>query len=83
GPVSSYGPQAYEAANIILTGVQKAGTADRAAIVDAVRQTKDFKGILGIPITFDEKGDVAGGQIFIFRVKDGKFVQDRLIKTRA
>jgi len=83
GPVSSYGPQAYEAANIILTGVQKAGKADRAAIVDAVRQTKDYTGILGIPITFDEKGDVAGGQIFIFRVKDGKFVQDRLIKTRA
>jgi len=83
GAVSSYGPQAYEAANIILTAIQKVGKADRAAIRDAIRQTKDYKGILGIPITFDEKGDVAGGQIFIFRVKDGKFVQDRLIKTRA
>jgi branched-chain amino acid transport system substrate-binding protein len=83
GPVSSYGPQAYEAANVILTAIQQVGKADRAAIVDAVRQTKDYQGILGIPITFNEKGDVAGGQIFIFRVKDGQFVQDRMIKTRA
>jgi branched-chain amino acid transport system substrate-binding protein len=83
GPVSSYGPQAYEAANIILTGAQKVGSPDRVAIRDTVRQTKEYKGILGIPITFDAKGDVAGGTIFIFRVKDGAFVQDKMISTRA
>ena len=82
GAVSSYGPQAYEAANIILTAIQKVGKADRAAIRDAIRQTKDYKGILGIPITFDAKGDVAGGTIFVFRVREGKFVQDKVIKTR-
>jgi branched-chain amino acid transport system substrate-binding protein len=82
GAVSSYGPQAYEAANVILTAVQKVGSADRVAIRDAVRQTKDFKGILGIPITFDPKGDVSGGTIFVFRVKDGKFTQDKTITTR-
>jgi branched-chain amino acid transport system substrate-binding protein len=83
GPVSSYGPQAYEAANIILTGLQKVGNPDRAAVRDAVRQTRDYQGVLGIPITFDQKGDVAGGQIFVFRVKDGQLVQDRLIKTHV
>jgi branched-chain amino acid transport system substrate-binding protein len=83
GPVSSYGPQAYEAANLILTALQKVGKPERAAVRDAVRQTRDYQGVLGIPITFDDKGDVAGGQIFVFRVKDGKLVQDRLIKTRA
>ena len=83
GPVSSYGPQAYEAANIILSAIERAGKADRAAIRDAVRQTKDYKGILRIPITLDGKGDVAGGQIFIFRVKNDQFVQDRLIRVRA
>lgn len=82
GAVSSYGPQAYEAANIILTAINKVGKADRAAIRDAIRQTRDYKGILGIPITYDDKGDVAGGKIFVFRVKDGKFVQDRLVQTR-
>jgi branched-chain amino acid transport system substrate-binding protein len=83
GPVSSYGPQAYEAANIILTGIQNAGSQDRVAVRDAVRQTKDYKGILGIPISFDAKGDIAGGTIFIFRVKDDKFVQDKMISTRS
>jgi branched-chain amino acid transport system substrate-binding protein len=83
GPVSSYGPQAYEAANIILTAAQKVGSTDRAAVRDAVRQTKEYQGILGVPITFNEKGDVAGGTIFIFRVKDGAFVQDKVISTRT
>jgi branched-chain amino acid transport system substrate-binding protein len=83
GSVASYGPQAYEAANVILTAIQKVGKADRAAIRDAVRQTRDYKGILGVPISFDAKGDIAGGTIFVFLVKDGKFVQDRPIRTRS
>ena len=37
GPVSSYGPLAYEAANIILEAIKKVGKPDRAAIRDAVR----------------------------------------------
>jgi branched-chain amino acid transport system substrate-binding protein len=82
GSVSSYGPQAYEAANVILTAIQGVGKADRSAVRDAVRQTKDYKGILGIPISFDSKGDIAGGTIYVFRVKDGKFAQDQQIKTR-
>ena len=69
GPVSSYGPLAYEATNIILEAVKKAGKPDRAAIRDAVRATKEYKGILGFPSSFDDKGDVAGGVIFVYQVK--------------
>ena len=58
GPVSSYGPLAYEATNIILSAIEKVGKLDRAAIRDAVRATEDYTGILGFPITFDDKGDV-------------------------
>jgi branched-chain amino acid transport system substrate-binding protein len=83
GAVSSYGPQAYEAANIILTAISTSGKTDRPGIRDAVRQTKDFKGILGVPITFNEKGDVAGGKIYIFKVQGEKFVQDKIVQTRA
>jgi len=83
GAVSSYGPQAYEGANIILTAINKVGKADRAAIRDAIRATKDYKGILGIPITFDDKGDPQGGTIFVFKVVGDKFVQDTVIKTRG
>ena len=81
GAFASYGPLAYEAANIIIDGIRRAGKADRAAVRDAVRNTKDFKGILGVPITFDDKGDVAGGLIWMYQVKGDKFVQVKVIKT--
>jgi branched-chain amino acid transport system substrate-binding protein len=62
GALSSYGPLAYEGANILLTAIQKVGKMDRSAIRDAVRATNNYQGILGVPITFDDKGDVKGAQ---------------------
>ena len=75
GTLSSYGPLAYEGASILLTAIQKVGKMDRAAIRDAVRATTDYKGILGVPITFDDKGDVKGAQIYIYQVKGDHFEQ--------
>ena len=75
GTLSSYGPLAYEAANILLTAIQKVGKADRAAIRDAVRATSNFQGILGVPLTFDEKGDVKGANVYIYQVKGDGFEQ--------
>jgi branched-chain amino acid transport system substrate-binding protein len=82
GPLSSYGPLAYEGANIILSAIQKVGKADRAAVRDAVRATKDFKGILGVPISFDGKGDVAGGVIYVYQVKNNTFEQVKTIVVK-
>jgi branched-chain amino acid transport system substrate-binding protein len=82
GPVSSYGPLAYEAANIILEAIKKVGQADRAAVRDAVRATKSYRGMLGIPISFDEKGDVAGGVIYFYRVKGTGFEQIKAITVK-
>jgi branched-chain amino acid transport system substrate-binding protein len=82
GPVSSYGPLAYEAANIILEAIKKVGKADRAAVRDAVRATKNYKGILGIPISFDDKGDVAGGVIYFYQVKGSGFEQIKTIVVK-
>jgi len=82
GPVSSYGPLAYEAANIILEAIKKVGKADRAAVRDAVRATKSYKGILGMPIAFDDKGDVAGGVIYFYQVKGSGFEQVKAITVK-
>ena len=82
GPVSSYGPLAYEAANIILEAIKKVGKADRAAVRDAIRATKNYQGILGVPITFDDKGDVAGGVIFVYQVKGTGFEQIKTIVVK-
>jgi branched-chain amino acid transport system substrate-binding protein len=82
GPVSSYGPLAYEAANIILEATKKVGKADRAAIRDAVRATKGHEGILGVPISFDQKGDVEGGVIYFYQVKGTGFEQIKSIVVK-
>ena len=75
GPVSSYGPLAYEATNILLTAIQRVGSPDRAAIRDAVRATKDYEGLLGNPVSFNDKGDVDTQNIYIYQVKGLDFVQ--------
>ena len=82
GTLSSYGPLAYEGANIILEAIKKAGKADRAAVRDAIRGTKNYRGVLGVPITFDEKGDVAGGVIFVYQVKGTGFEQIKTIVVK-
>jgi branched-chain amino acid transport system substrate-binding protein len=82
GPLSSYGPLAYEAANIILEAVKKSGKADRAAVRDAVRATRNYQGVLGVPLTFDDKGDVAGGMIFVYQVKGLGFQQVKTIVVK-
>jgi branched-chain amino acid transport system substrate-binding protein len=75
GPVSSYGPLAYEAANILLGAIQKVGKPDREAIRDAVRATKGFQGALGVSVTFNAKGDVDTQNIYIYQVKGPDFIQ--------
>ncbi len=82
GTLSSYGPLAYEAANILLEAIKKVGKPDRAAIQDAVRATKNYEGILGVPISFDAKGDVAGGVIFVYQVKGTAFEQVKIIVVK-
>ncbi len=82
GQLSSYGPLAYEAANIMLEAVKKAGKADRAAVRDAVRATQNYKGVLGVPISFDKKGDVTGGLIFLYQVKGMGFEQVKMLVVK-
>lgn len=82
GALSSYGPLAYEAANIILEAVKRVGKTDRAAVRDAVRSTKDYRGALGVPLTFDARGDVAGGAIYVYQVKGAGFEQIKTIVVK-
>ena len=73
GPVSSYGPLAYEATNILLGAIEKVGQRDRAAIRDAVRATENYTGILGFPISFDDKGDVTSANVYVYQVRGTGF----------
>ena len=85
GPYSAY---AYDAANIIIDAIRKAGkidtstslsingehsrTIDRQSILAQVKGIKDFPGVVGVT-NFDAKGDSTIGLIGVFRVKNQVF----------
>ncbi|HTG82281.1 MAG TPA: branched-chain amino acid ABC transporter substrate-binding protein [Geobacteraceae bacterium] len=73
GEPGVYSIYAYDAANILLTAIQKAGTTDGAKVVDAIRGI-DYNGALG-HIRFNEKGDVKESPYVVWKVEGGKFKQ--------
>lgn len=71
GSLSGFGPPAYEATKILLGAMEKAaadGDITRQEVMKLVAGTKDYKGILGFPVSFDSKGDLKGGATYIFKV---------------
>ena len=73
GPIGAYSAYAYEATSIAAWTIRKAGTADRAAVLAAMKHLKDYPGLFG-PQNFDEKGDSRVRDIGIFTVRGGVFV---------
>ncbi|HAH20776.1 MAG: hypothetical protein A2Y00_02790 [Omnitrophica WOR_2 bacterium GWF2_43_52] len=69
GPYSAY---AYDAANIIIDAIRRAGKSGRQAILAHVRLTKNFPGVVGVT-NFDQKGDSTIELIGVFRVKNQAF----------
>ena len=78
GALSGFGPPAYEAMNILLTAIDQAaadGDITREEVVEKLHQIKNYKGILGFPVTFDSKGDLEGGATYFFKVSGNDFKQ--------
>lgn len=69
---SSWAALAYDATYVVADAMEEAGSTDRAAVADAIRQTSDFDGVSGT-IGFDEDGNRVG-ELTFQRVEDGKFV---------
>jgi branched-chain amino acid transport system substrate-binding protein len=66
-----YAPQGYDAFNIFVEAMKRAGSTDPAKFLPEVAKT-DYNGITG-PIRFDEKGDLKDGPITIFKAVGGKW----------
>jgi len=78
GSLSGFGPPAYEAMNILLTAIDlaaKDGKITRSEVISKLAAIKEYKGILGFPITFDEKGDLLGSATYYFKVNGMNFDQ--------
>ncbi len=70
GPYSIY---AYDAANIILTAMQRTGTTDGLTVADYISKNT-FQGAFG-EISFDKNGDVTKAPYVVWQVRGGKFVE--------
>jgi branched-chain amino acid transport system substrate-binding protein len=73
GEPGVYSIYAYDAANIILQAIQKAGATDGKQVIPAIRAI-DYNGALG-HIQFDAKGDVKESPYVVWKVESGKWKQ--------
>jgi len=66
-----YTVEAYDAANVLIEAVRRAGTADREAVLREVARTKDYPGASG-SITFAPDGERLDPVIDFYVVKQGE-----------
>ncbi len=67
----------YEAAKVALLAIERAGTKDRARILEEVSKIKDYDGLFGT-WSFDENGDTSLTIIIVNIVQNGIFVFEKL-----
>jgi branched-chain amino acid transport system substrate-binding protein len=73
GEPGVYSIYAYDATNILLKGIEKAGATDGKKLIPAIRAI-DYNGALG-HIQFDAKGDVKESPYVVWKVEGDKFKQ--------
>lgn len=72
GPIGAYASYVYEATQLALEVIRRAGQKDRRVVLAAMREVEQYPGILGVH-TFDEKGDTTLRTIGLYEVRDGRF----------
>ena len=70
-PPSAFAALGFDAFNMVIDAIKRAGSADPKAIRDALAVTKDYEGVTGI-ITLDLNGDAVKDAI-IRKVENGEF----------
>lgn len=70
-PIQLYAPYCYDAVNVMIAAMQKAGSAEPAKYLPELGKV-EHNGVTA-KITFDEKGDLKGGAITLYQVQQGKW----------
>lgn len=78
GEIKQYAPFFYDGANVIITSMVKADSADPAKYLPEMQKIS-YDGATG-HIEFDDKGDRKNAEITIFTLKDGKVVPIAVVK---
>ena len=77
--VKVYAPYVYDAVNVMVAAMVKAGSAEPAKYLPVLAKTAGYKGVTGT-IAFDDKGDIKNGALTLYTFKDGK--RDQLAVVR-
>lgn len=65
-PLGAYSGPGYEVANIAIDAINRASEPSREAVCEALRNTKDYQGVLGTT-SFDENGDTTNKVISFYK----------------
>jgi branched-chain amino acid transport system substrate-binding protein len=73
-PVKTYAPFGYDCVNILIAAIDRTGKADKASIIEAMREP-GFRhdGVIG-RTEFDEHGDTKNVILYFYVVKEGRLV---------
>jgi branched-chain amino acid transport system substrate-binding protein len=62
----------YDAANVTLNAIQKAGSTDKQKIIDILHR-ESVPGVLIPAYRFDESGDVVGAPMYVYTIENSAF----------
>jgi branched-chain amino acid transport system substrate-binding protein len=77
--VQVYAPYVYDAVNVMVAAMVKAGSADPAKYLPVLAKTDGYKGVTGT-ISFDNKGDVKNGALTLYTYKADKRSQIAVVR---
>ena len=77
--VQLYAPYVYDAVNVMVDAMVKAGSADPAKYLPVLAKTDGYKGVTGT-ISFDNKGDLKNGALTLFTYKGGQRDQIAVVR---
>ena len=77
--VQIYAPYVYDAVNVMVAAMVKAGSADPKKYLPVLAKTSGYKGVTGT-ITFDEKGDIKNGALTLYTYKGDKREQMAVVR---
>jgi branched-chain amino acid transport system substrate-binding protein len=77
--VQIYAPYVYDAVNVMVAAMVKAGSADPKKYLPVLAKTSGYKGVTGT-ISFDEKGDIKNGALTLYTYKGDKREQMAVVR---
>mgnify|MGYP000200349468 FL=1 len=80
GKIQNYSPYAYDAMHVLIDAMKRADSSDPAKYLAELPKT-DYQGVTG-RIRFDAKGDITGGAVTLYQVKDGKWQTLETVQNR-